>query len=104
MRKLNHTPGPWRVVPHSHGINCVRDDGSEQITGVPHSSVWKEDAWSCDNATEESKANDLLMSKAPEMLGLLISIYENGIRNEALLRQVIEKATDLNIDEVLKRY
>ena len=64
MSEKKHTPGPWVVKPNG---------GFQNAAGnlVPHSSAWKEDAW-CDwLATDESEANDRLISAAPDMLDAL---------------------------------
>ena len=48
------------------------------------------------NITEETKANALLISKAPEMLEMLQSIFNyGGVANFDNLEQLIKEATEL---------
>jgi len=74
------TEGPW--VRGSYGgffsIN-------ENRKPVPHSSCWKEEAWSGTDVTEESIANDYLMSAAPDM-------YK-------ALKEMIEEAEDMRVGD-----
>ena len=98
MSKLSHTPGPWHYVDYSPQFNgCfpvydIRDDNVSCVAEVVHT---------------ESDAR--LMTAAPDMLDALIEYMAWGAKTQSdrdLLennfRRVIESATGLPIEEVLK--
>lgn len=83
MTKLKHTPGP---------LNPMYIDGTMGNLNI---------------STEEEVANVRLFSTAPEMLEWMIIYYvENialfGCYHQEALISIIEKATGLNIEEILK--
>lgn len=100
MSKLKHTPGPWITdgsYIEDYDNNCplrrriaIIDDGA----GI-----------------DNPKANARLIAAAPEMLEVLISVYEAAeywsdydvpITLKDDIKSVIEKATGLKIEEVLE--
>ena len=106
MSKFNHTPGPWAHKP---------------TTGYYYGSTtyWVPDV--CHNIKTE--ANARLIAAAPDMLGALIEAYKFyleaiddygpcdhavnicvcGLKGQAEeIKEIIESATGLPIEEVLK--
>lgn len=114
MSKFKHTSGPWKVDDSEFpAIGCVVDINDEQICQV---SERREFAGNPMAQTEIRNNNAVLIASAPEMLDALIEStiyvkvqrdfmnyirdiekYENNIR-------IIEKATGMTIDDVLKAY
>ena len=98
MSKLSHTPGPWHYVDYSPQFNgCfpvydIRDDNVSCVAEVVHT---------------ESDAR--LMTASPDMLDALIRCFVRGVEGIGMsksehrrIRSLIESATGLPIEEVLK--
>jgi hypothetical protein len=97
IEKLGITPGPWCVnfnkwVGGNLGF-CTANGGD-----VPHSSRYVAEAFSGEDATEESKANDALIAAAPEMLEALI---ESVMKAEEL-NAIINEFDDGELSEIIK--
>jgi hypothetical protein len=123
MNKLKHTPGPWKkdygsTDGHIKSIGLKKDDGTNTPTVCRYKNYAGQTTrfFCADSLTdEEVEANGILIATAPEMLDYLINRYKNicklceeicehdrkcdkGIE----LQNIIERATGLSIDEVLK--
>ena len=98
MSKLSHTPGPWHYVDYSPQFNgCfpvydIRDDNVSCVAEVVHT---------------ESDAR--LMTASPDILDALIRCFVRGVEGIGMskskqrrIRSLIESATGLPIEEVLK--
>jgi hypothetical protein len=104
MSKLKHTPGPW--------LHNDENDGKEKIISQKQNkkSPYDSDVISTgyDGSLIISKANAKLIATAPEMLDFLIFAYECYIDisfflySRYELKKLIEKATGMKIEEVLK--
>jgi len=97
--KLQHTPGPWESC--DRGDYGDFDGMSQVILGndmricVAHSS------------DKEGEANARLIAAAPEMISELIKIFNTLYNTQPEcywmpIKDVIEKATGMSIEEVLK--
>lgn len=120
MSNLKHTPGPWKVnINKKFDLNLYEGGIVNKDGEVPYSSSFKEDSFSNGDETEESMANDRLIAAAPEMFETLIYALKNKCKlcffadiNECMNRQnckffiklskIIEKASNLEIEEVLE--
>ena len=100
IKKLGITAGPWKVNVNNTGI--MKHYGNYE--DVPHSSAWGEDSFSIDEATEESRANDLVIAAAPEMLEDLINLmlFWEGLKDISKITYVdtIQKATGKSWEEI----
>lgn len=110
MNKLKHTPGLWKVIGENKNIVKAEERDGEKwkilyIFGRP----WSDNK----QLQEESQANARLIAAAPEMLECLIEMVTyldknelNAIKSkttfEKIMREIIEKATGISIEEVLK--
>jgi len=104
MSNLNHTPGPWSSFNDKNGFTIDFSD----------SKVYKVICQRNEMVNfKEQSANARLISCAPEMLDLSIQIYNyldpeqsHNMINDEIFRErlglIIEKATGLKIEEVLK--
>ena len=96
MSKLKHTPGPWEADV----TNVFEYSGGKDRL---HFRVAR-----CDfdgQRNNEAIANARLIAAAPEMLEALIKIYNNANINGfeyVMVEELIERATGLKIEEVLK--
>ena len=99
MNNLKHTPGPWMV------IEC--DDDAEWLR-LPYFYVQNEnldiaEIHDCDDMSlAEAEANARLIAAAPEMLESLINCCMDENWSAEDVYKIIEKATGLSIEEVLK--
>lgn len=89
MSKLEHTPGPWKVLPHVFSRDYIRVRGTRlgsryKIANV-HMPYLDTFYLIQDDANEESIANARLIAAAPELLealkGLLADITEYMVIN-----------------------
>lgn len=98
MSKLKHTPGPWesgiKYIPYEYDFCYVRIPNGTTISISP---------------ALENEANARLIAAAPEMLDALIyfvkRVREGSIRSQKTYHMyidIIEKATGMTIEEVLK--
>ena len=89
MNKLKHTQGPWNI------------ESKFDATQVLISS---KDQFICNTLYSNDEANARLIACAPEMLDMVISLYTlinpSGLI-EVQMRHLIEKATGIEIKEVL---
>lgn len=105
MTKLQHTPGPWKI------------DLKERTVRSEDSSILFDDSCYNYNDNENMAADARLIAAAPEMLEALINEANNQIIRAQVVKniddfiknigktkimQLIERATGLNIEEVLK--
>jgi hypothetical protein len=111
MSKLQHTPGPWKIgTPPPNGEQTIGLDNGLMI------------AISTTGDNIDSKANAHLIAAAPEMLEALITTYKafntDGHEHDCgqpcegcecfsscpniTVKQAIEKATGMSIEEILK--
>jgi len=95
-----YTKGPWSLNHNGYyfDINILRTD-KKVINGSVFCNVSKDGSeYQPDQADQETKANAILISKAPEMLEMLeeISIRDEG-SDEWLerVRNLIKSATEL---------
>ena len=108
MNKLKHTPGPWEVKKGGNDINIIIMPEKANI-GNGHKYA------TCGGMgdTEEREANVRLIASAPEMLECLIIIYKNFCSDcietdcdwcsqKDKYRKIIEKATGMSIEDILK--
>jgi len=111
--KLKHTPGKWVIMPEEVGRDYIRIRGSAlgkkyKIANVLHAGDIFNNLY--EKETEEVRANARLIAAAPDMLDVLIVEMknnfilpvENRIFNLDKIKQSIESATGLSIEEVLK--
>lgn len=100
MLNLKHSPGPWEATKGHIGskiADFVRTDkkfydgmhihNGEKVFGI---------------STPESEANARLIAAAPEMLETLIKLYKGDDMFKGTLQNLIEKATGLPIEEIIK--
>jgi hypothetical protein len=99
MSKLQHTPGPWKAC--ERGDYSDFDKQSQIIIGdeMRICAVHSYDI--------EGEANARLIAAAPDMLEALISVYQIYIDRDIccdneFIKSVIEKATGMSIEEILK--
>ena len=103
MSKLKHTPGPWIIsddVDFDSFISGPTGKFENVICSSPRS--YERGKNGCKNY-KPWHDNKLLIAAAPEMLEALINI-STAMRNEEPILppdDIIEKATDLTIEEVL---
>ena len=94
---MKHTKGPWNFNENSFDKTITAKN--DIYHGV---IVFDEGCFE----TEEGEANARLISCAPEMLEALIECYMREANKESYMSKVlviiIERATGLNIEEVLK--
>ena len=105
MSNLKHTPAPWRI--ERDGWNSCHIMKADTTIWIAETSLYYDSA----------EANARLISCAPEMLEVLINEYKNmceycGIedcevkdndkRCGSKMKEVIEKATGLKIEEAIK--
>jgi hypothetical protein len=99
MSKLQHTSGPWK--------ECKRGDYSEDFDKQSQIIIGDEMRICAVHSYDiESEANAHLIAAAPEMLEALIfeaKISQNDICGIPIrLIKIIEKATGMSIEEILK--
>ena len=112
MKKLKHTPGPWKAFKNEYfyDIKCSDKIGGEEIYKYsPHICMVIQDT-NYDHTRGEytEEANARLIATAPEMLEALIyfvkRVREGSIRSKTTYNMyvgIIESATGLTIEEVL---
>lgn len=110
--KLQHTPGPWVFTGSMHEKAYLVNGGDKYIC-----SVWdhlrEDDNGHPIDMDKEMQSNARLIAAAPEMLEALIEAYIHnnhwGSANyhrfsedlEFKMKNIIEKATGMSIEEVL---
>ena len=99
MIKLKHTPGPWQYE--------ITDETPNRLDIIIQASVGGKDiGWNYTIPDGEGEANARLIAAAPEMLEALIDAYLifDGLNFEGVgnIKESIEKATGLPIEEILK--
>lgn len=100
MSKLQHTPGPWEVqekCAYGYDIRSDYDNGWKWIAVAEGEHNGPENGWPDDI---QSEANARLIAAAPEMLEALITYYLES--EYEFIADIIERATGLKIEEVLK--
>jgi hypothetical protein len=93
IEKLKITPGPWEVINYLGDVNSVGTD--------------KTDVCDVHNWSLCGKGNAYLIAAAPEMLEVLINIFD-GIQQDGdvlkrdiyQMKDIIEKATGMSWKEV----
>lgn len=107
MTELKHTKGPWKILTRKNEYSVeIGIDDNDPLCKVFGADFTK--------LIDSNNANALLISCAPEMLGMLIETYiqndhwGNGNYHKwsqetnDKVKDIIEKATGLKIEEVLK--
>jgi hypothetical protein len=85
MREFKGTKGKWVLKTFQDGQMSVRNENDTRKICVPRVQNY-----------EESLANLLLISKAPEMLEMLEAIVSyGGVANFNKIKQLIKEATQL---------
>jgi hypothetical protein len=97
MSKLQHTPGPWK---YTISKNSGRHQISDAKCGGQVCAIWS-------RGKDITEANARLIAAAPDMLEALISVYQIYIDRDIccdneFIKSVIEKATGMSIEEILK--
>jgi hypothetical protein len=97
MSKLQHTPGPWK---YTISKNSGRHQISDAKCGGQVCAIWS-------RGKDITEANARLIVAAPDMLEALISVYQIYIDRDIccdneFIKSVIEKATGMSIEEILK--
>ena len=99
--KLQHTPGPWLFDEQPHHMRIEGGDGDIvcHMTGDSVASHIQD--------VKIKEANARLIAAAPEMLDWLIKYYIGNIRafgcyDQKNLEHIIESATRMSIEEVVK--
>lgn len=91
MDKLKHTPAPWVLVksPKTNWYDLRIVEAGWSFGGI---------------YGENAEANARLIAAAPEMLNRLLSCYisSKSLLEKEALKDTIEKATGLKIEEVIK--
>ena len=108
MSKLQHTPGPWVIsdeVDFDSFISGSTGKFENVICSSPRS--YKRGKNGCKNYAPWHD-NKLLIAAAPEMLEALINVYGLYLEYDICwdnrpIKQVIEKATGMSIEEVLSQ-
>jgi len=111
--KLKHTPA-WEVITDIDQFFCVRNKNGQTICECSWTGSMKNRY----HYKEASKANAKLIASAPEMLNALIEILKKqkekcpkcnmnctGLKeicDVMKYKDIIEKATELKIEEILK--
>lgn len=96
MNKLKHTPAPWRLERdgwNGQYIFGVDDRVKDKERFIAKVSVFYDGA----------EENGLLIAAAPEMLNRLLSCYisSKSLLEKEALKDTIEKATGLKIEEII---
>jgi hypothetical protein len=116
MSKLQHTSGPWF---YDHNVSQIYSQGGNgRYNDIPENYMANEWNNVCcvddffnyktrEYLYERQKANARLIAAAPEMLEALIEFLKfNGAQNteeyQLKVLKLIEKATGLSIEEILK--
>lgn len=112
MSKLQHTPGPWK---YTISKNSGRHQISDAKCGGQVCAIWS-------RGKDITESNARLITAAPEMLEALITTYKafntDGHEHDCgqpcegsecfsycpniKIKQAIEKATGMSIEEILK--
>jgi hypothetical protein len=97
MSKLQHTSGPWK---YTISKNSGRHQISDAKCGGQVCAIWS-------RGKDITEANARLIAAAPDMLEALISVYQIYIDRDIccdneFIKSVIEKATSMSIEEILK--
>jgi hypothetical protein len=101
MKNLKHTKGPWKTWGNGDLYVSVTADkaNAKNICIFALSNI--------EIDIEEYNANASLIAAAPEMLEMLIFLYENAVTDitddsfVSKLENLIEKATGMKFDEVI---
>lgn len=108
MSNLKHTPGPWKIEEHDDGYLQIETDYKNGLNDVIICNGIYRSGGICD------KKNARLIAAAPEMLKALINLVKQlddlggdglTLENEMKFTHyagIIERATGLPIEEVLK--
>ena len=106
MSKLQHTPGPWAIDYHGTigHIKTLHNPEEHTKTVIKYRYNLCEEILT----EEEIQANARLIVAAPEMLEVLINVYGLYLEYDICwdnrpIKQVIEKATGMSIEEVLSQ-
>lgn len=107
MTNLKHTPGPWFF--NNDFTISNRDVTGDRPFGNDICLVFV-DNYKNENAIKQSEVDGLLIAAAPEMLEAIISYLKrieyaeeiDSMRSYKEFIDVVEKATGMKIDEVLK--
>lgn len=123
MNKLKHTPGPWEK---DYGATLHHIKATNDKRGTPTVCKYNDSFKSggplivADSLIdEEREANGLIIAAAPEMLEMLIRVYRNMCEDcdtktsycdygkstctlKYDMKNLVEKATGMSIEEVLK--
>lgn len=103
--KLKHTPGPWRYE--------VEKKNSNEFNIIFNDCYFVATTWNGVEGLQNSESNARLISVAPDMLEILIKQYKWLIATQQIynpvemlfviseVREIIEKATGLKIEEII---
>lgn len=114
MKNKRHTPGPWRILPEECDRPYIRVRGTmcggrfkvANVLTPVYEGVPEREA-------DETRANACLIAAAPEMLEALVYLLRvtdpyrtGGMQHQreafSISVAIIEKATGMKIEEVLK--
>lgn len=92
LPRVSFTPAPWHTA---NGI--IYHDGAAGSLGLKLGSPWVEEAWSYDDADEETLANAHLIAAAPELYAAAQAFADAGNMSafSADANKALAKAHDL---------
>ena len=76
LTKAQHTPGPWRAVPHN-----PTEPLSHPYVEAEHRSICQVYRGGYGETTPEGEANARLIAKAPELLAIVARLMEQAQAN-----------------------
>lgn len=93
MQKLKYTPGPWKIKDSISSICIAQCEFIQKIENIEQSMFIE-----CFGENKEENAR--LISCAPEMFDILIKGYLTLKLDRKEIKDIIEKATGLNIEDI----
>lgn len=95
VEKLGITPGPWKVIEDEDGFGI--SPGILQVSFDDFGSAWP---------IVEKREDADLISAAPEMLEMLIDVYDGfyiaNAHGSKKMQRLIEKAAGIKWSEIIK--